>query len=559
MKNIRNFAIISHIDHGKSTLADRLLEITNTVPREKMRDQLLDQMDLEREKGITIKLQPVRMEYKGYVLNLIDTPGHIDFCSEVERSLKAVEGVVLLVDATKGIQAQTLTNLYLAQKQNLVVIPVINKIDLPNACIEKVEEELINLLKIEKNRIIKISAKTGQNVEKLLEEIIKSVPPPKGDPKGPLKILIFDSFYDPFKGVIAYIRVLEGTLRKEKNEIGVFKPQMVPVSELGVGEVGYLATGQKNLEEYLKSVGWEIPQSMVFASLYPTNEADFSILKEALNRLKLNDPALYFEEESLPALGRGFRCGFLGTLHLEIVVERLKREYQLDLLVTTPQVNYQINRKDRIAKEPWVELKIITPQNYLGKVMELLKQLRGEYKKTDYLSKDRLIIEYNVALADILINFYDRLKSVSSGYASMIYTPIESRKADLVKLEVFVAGQQVSALSQIVPREYAQKKARKLAVSLKELIPRQNFAVPIQIALGDIFQEQKTHKPSKSRIIARETIPALRKDVLAPLYGGDYTRKKKLLQKQRKGKKKLAARTKVNIPNDVFIKLLRKR
>ena len=334
---------------------------------------------------------------------------------------------------------------------------------------------------------------------------------------------------------------------------------MVPVSELGVGEVGYLATGQKNLEEYLKSVGWKIPQSMVFASLYPTNEADFSLLKEALNRLKLNDPALYFEEESLPALGRGFRCGFLGTLHLEIVVERLKREYQLDLLVTTPQVNYQINRKDRIAKEPWVELKIITPQNYLGKVMELLKQLRGEYKKTDYLSKDRLIIEYNVALADILINFYDRLKSVSSGYASMIYTPIESRKADLVKLEVFVAGQQVSALSQIVPREYAQKKARKLAVSLKELIPRQNFAVPIQIALGDIFQEQKTHKPSKSRIIARETIPALRKDVLAPLYGGDYTRKKKLLQKQRKGKKKLAARTKVNIPNDVFIKLLRKQ
>ncbi|MCD6177644.1 translation elongation factor 4 [bacterium] len=559
MKNIRNFAIISHIDHGKSTLADRLLEITNTVPKEKMRDQLLDQMDLEREKGITIKLQPVRMEYKGYVLNLIDTPGHIDFCSEVERSLKAVEGVVLLVDATKGIQAQTLTNLYLAQKQNLVVIPVINKIDLPNACIEKVEEELINLLKIEKNRIIKISAKTGQNVEKLLEEIIKSVPPPKGNPKAPLKILIFDSFYDPFKGVIAYIRVLEGTLRKEKNEIGVFKPQMVPVSELGVGEVGYLATGQKNLEEYLKSVGWKIPQSMVFASLYPTNEADFSLLKEALNRLKLNDPALYFEEESLPALGRGFRCGFLGTLHLEIVVERLKREYQLDLLVTTPQVNYQINRKDRIAKEPWVELKIITPQNYLGKVMELLKQLRGEYKKTDYLSKDRLIIEYNVALADILINFYDRLKSVSSGYASMIYTPIESRKADLVKLEVFVAGQQVSALSQIVPREYAQKKARKLAVSLKELIPRQNFAVPIQIALGDIFQEQKTHKPSKSRIIARETIPALRKDVLAPLYGGDYTRKKKLLQKQRKGKKKLAARTKVNIPNDVFIKLLRKQ
>ena len=559
MKNIRNFAIISHIDHGKSTLADRLLEITKTVPKENMRDQLLDQMDLEREKGITIKLQPVRMEYRGYVLNLIDTPGHIDFYSEVERSLRAVEGVVLLVDATQGIQAQTLTNLYLARKQDLIIIPVINKIDLPNASIEETEQELINLLNVEKEKIIKISAKTGENVEQLLREIITRIPPPKGNLSSPLKTLVFDSLYNPFKGIIAYVRVLEGILRTEKNEIGVFRPQMTPVKELKAGEIGYIATGQKDLRKYLETVGWKKPQPMVFASLYPAKEADFNLLKEAINKLRLNDAALFFEEEASPVLGRGFRCGFLGMLHLEVVVERLKREYQLDLLVTVPQVEYEISKKERIVKEPWVNLKIITPQDYLGRVMKLLKQLRGEYKKTEYLSKERLIIEYDVALVDILTNFYDRLKSASSGYASMIYTPIGTREADLVKLEVFVAGQWVSNLSQIVPREYAQKKARKLAVSLKELIPRQNFAVPIQVALGDIFRDEKPQKPSKSGIIARETIPALKKDVLAPLYGGDYTRKRKLLQKQRKGKKKLAARTKVNIPNEVFIKLLRRQ
>ena len=559
MRNIRNFAIISHIDHGKSTLADRFLEITKTVPKEEMRDQLLDQMDLERERGITIKLQPVRMEYKGYILNLIDTPGHIDFYSEVERSLRAVEGVVLLVDATQGIQAQTLTNLYLAQKHGLVIIPAINKIDLPSASIEKTEQELINLLNIEKEKIIRISAKTGENIGRLLDEIITCIPPPRGSLLAPLKTLIFDSLYNPFKGIIAYVRVLEGSMKNQKNEIGIFKPQMTPVKELKAGEIGYIATGQKNLQKYLETAGWKKPQPTVFASLYPIQQTNFDLLKEAVNKLKLNDAALYFEEETSPLLGRGFRCGFLGMLHLEVVVERLKREYQLDLLVTTPQVNYEIFKKERIVKEPWVDLKIITPQVYLGKVMKLLTQLRGEYKKTEYLSKERLIIEYNVALADILINFYDRLKSASSGYASMIYTPIGTKKADLVKLEVFVAGQWLSNLSQIVPREYAQKKARKLAVLLKELIPKQNFAVPIQIALGDIFRDQKTQKPSKSKIIARETIPSLKKDVLAPLYGGDYTRKRKLLQKQRKGKKKLAARTRVNIPNEVFIKLLRRQ
>lgn len=558
-KNIRNFAIISHIDHGKSTLADRFLEITETVPKEKMRSQLLDQMDLEREKGITIKLQPVRMEYKGYILNLIDTPGHIDFYSEVKRSLEAVEGVVLLVDATQGIQAQTLTNLYLAKEHNLVIVPAINKIDLPNARIEEVERELIQLLGTKKEKIIKISAKTGENVEKLLDAIIKEIPYPKGNPFAPLKTIVFDSLYDSFKGIIAYIRVIDGTLKKEKKEIGFFRPQMVSANELKAGEIGYIATGEKDLEKYLERVGWEKPQPMIFASIYPHKEADFVALKDAMNKLKLNDAALFFEEESLPVLGRGFRCGFLGMLHLEVIVERLRREYVLEIIVTTPQVNYKIIEKERIIKEPWVNLKIITPQRYLSKVIELLKQLRGEYKDTHYLSSERLIVEYNVALADILTNFYDRLKSVSSGYASMIYAPIEPREADLIKLEVFVAGDIVPNLEKIVPREYASKEARKMALSLKELLPRQNFAVPIQIATKDIFDAQKSNKLSKNRIIARETIPALRKDVIAPLYGGDYTRKKKLLQKQKKGKKKLAARGKVNIPNEVFIQLLKKQ
>ena len=557
MDNIRNFCIIAHIDHGKSTLADRFLELTKTIPPEKMKNQLLDQMDLERERGITIRLQPVRMEYKGYILNLIDTPGHMDFYSEVERSLRAVEGVILLVDAVRGVQAQTLSNLYLAQKQNLVVIPVINKIDLSNARVSEVEQELVDLLNVEKDEIIKVSAKNGTNINQILERVIECIPSPKGNVQAPLRTLIFDSFYDSHKGIIAYVRVLDGILKREKQEIGVFKPKMVPTDSLKAGEIGYIATGEKNLEQYLEKIGWERPQPMVFASLYPNQESNLNLLKEGINRLKLNDAALYSEEESLPALGRGFKCGFLGMLHLEIVIERFKREYNLDLVVTTPKVNYEILEKKRIIKEPWVNLKIITPQDYLGNIMKILEQLRGKYKKTEFLSKKQLIIEYNIPLADIISDFYDRLKSVSSGYASMIYKPIGLREGDLVKLEVLVAKENIKNLSRIVPEEQAFTKAHKLALALKKLIPKQNFAVAIQVVLGNIFKSDKLKNRQGGRIIARETIPALRKDVIAPLYGGDYTRKRKLLEKQKKGKKKMQATGRINIPGDIFVKLLR--
>lgn len=557
MENIRNFCIIAHIDHGKSTLADRFLELTKTVPPEKMHEQILDQMELEQERGITIKLQPVRMEYKGFILNLIDTPGHMDFYSEVERSLKAVEGAILLVDAVRGVQAQTLSNLYLAQKQNLAIIPVINKIDLPNARISEVEQELTNLLKIKKDEIIKISAKQGKNIIQVLEAILKYIPCPKGDPRASLKTIIFDSFYDSYKGIVAYVRVLDGTLIKEKQEIGVFKPQMVAVNTLKAGEIGYIATGEKNLDEYLEKIGWEKPEPMIFASLYPREDSDFNLLKEAVNKLKLTDAAFFTEEESSLALGRGFKCGFLGMLHLEIVVERLKREFNLDLVVTTPKVNYEISKINKIIKEPWVNLKIITPQTYLGNIMEILKQLRGEYQKTHYLSNEYLVIEYNIPFSDIISDFYDKLKSASSGFASMSYKFIGQREGDLVKLEIFIAKEKVENLSQIIPKERAFKKARKLAKALKELIPKQNFAVAVQIILGNIFEDEKLKDIQGGKIIARETIPALRKDVTGYLYGGDYTRKQKLLEKQKRGKKKLQAKGKVKIPSQVFIKLLK--
>ncbi|MCX6764855.1 MAG: translation elongation factor 4 [Candidatus Nealsonbacteria bacterium] len=559
MEKIRNFCIIAHIDHGKSTLADRFLELTKTVPLEKMRDQLLDQMDLERERGITIQLQPVRMEYKGYVLNLIDTPGHMDFRLEVEKSLRAVEGALLLVDAVKGVQAQTLSNLYLAQQQNLVIIPIINKIDLNNARPQEVEEELMNLLKIEKEKIIKISAKNGTNIEQVLEAIIERIPCPKGSPDLPLKTLVFDSFYDPYKGIIAYIRVVDGVLKKERQEIGIFKPQLVVANELSAGEIGYIATGEKNLEEYLAKIGWEKPKPMVFASLYPREDSEFNLLKDAINKLKLNDAALYSEEESSPALGRGFKCGFLGMLHLEIIAERLKREFNLDLVATTPRVNYEILKKESIVKEPWVRLEIVTSHFYFGNVMNLLKGLRGNYQETKYLSNERMIVVYNTPLADIVTDFYDKLKSATSGYASMIYEPIGSRPGKLIKLEVLLAKEHFQNLSQIVPEEEMQKRARNLALSLKELVPKQNFAVAIQIVLGNLFEEESSRNVGNSKIVARETIPALRKDVTAPLYGGDYTRKKKLLDIQKKGKKELAAKGRVRIPAEVFINLLKQK
>ena len=557
MTNIRNFCIIAHIDHGKSTLADRFLELTKTIPSGKMRQQFLDQMELERERGITIKLQPVQMKYKNFVLNLIDTPGHMDFYLEVERSLKAVEGAVLLVDAVKGVQAQTLSNLSLAQEQNLKIIPVINKIDLPSARIPEVEEELVNLLKINKDKIIKISAKNGTNVEQVLEAIIKNIPSPKGSSQAPVETLVFDSSYDSYKGVIAYLRVLNGSLKGKEKEVGIFKPQLTPTDELKAGEIGYLATGEKNLEKYLEKIGWRIPQPMVFASFYPQKDSDFNVLKEAINKLKLNDPAFSSEVESLPVLGRGFKCGFLGMLHLEIVAERLKREHNLNLVITSPRVNYQIFKKEGVVKEPWASLEIVVPQTYLGQTMDILKQLRGKHKGTEFLSGQRLIINYDIPLADIIINnFYDKLKSVTSGYASMSYKIIGLKEGDLVKLEVLIAKELVEELSQIIPRSQAENKARQLAMALKNFIPKQNFVVSIQIILGDIFGD-KQKKTKTGRIIAREDIPALRKDVTGHLYGGDYTRKRKLLEKQKRGKKKMKALGKVNIPSDVFLKLLK--
>ena len=536
MKNIkiRNFCIIAHINHGKSTLADRFLEITETVPKSKMREQLLDQMDLERERGITIKLQPVRMQYKNFILNLIDTPGHMDFYDEVVRSLQAVDGAILLVDAVKGIQAQTLSNLELAKKNNLKIIPVINKIDLPNARIQEVEQELKNLL--DKQKILKISAKKNIGINNLLEQIIKKIPAPCKDRSRPVPTYnVFDAIYDSYQGVIAYIK----TNKTLTQNIGIFTPKMQKISELNPGEIGWIATGEKNLENYLSKIGWEKPQPMVFASVFPSQESDFNLLKQSLLKYKLSDYAFDFQEESSNALGRGFKCGFLGMLHLEIVLERLKREHDLDLVITSPQVDHKQNNN----QEPWVDLEIISPSKYLGPILNLLKNLRGEYQDTKYLEKN-IIIKYKMPLADIISDFYDNLKSVSSGYASMSYKPIGYKPGDLAKLEVLIAKEPVKALEQIVPKKFANNKAKKLAKKLKQVIPKQSFVVAIQIALD-------------GRIIARETISALRKDVTKGLYGGDYSRKKKLLVKQRKGKKRLEKFGKVNLPSEVFVKLLR--
>ena len=576
---IRNFVIISHIDHGKSTLADRFLEITKTVDPRKMQPQYLDRMALERERGITIKMQPVRMSYtldsNHYILNLIDTPGHVDFSYEVSRGLAAVEGAVLLVDATKGIQAQTVTNLEMAKEENLVIIPVINKIDIAQLDqIEKSQTELAHLLKINQEEICLVSAKTGKGVEKILDLIIKKIPSPQGDINKPLRALIFDAEYDFYKGVIAHIRIIEGTIKKgdkiyligsktkaEVVEVGYFAPEMRPCNELRAGEIGYVATGLKEIEKsrvgdtitkiennqnYLKVKplkGYREPQPRVCASFYPVDKNDFDLLKNALNRLKLNDASLVFEIETNEGLGRGFRCGFLGLLHLEIISQRLKRDYNLDLIVTSPSVVYRF--KNREIEEPWARLEIITPVKFLGSVMELLKTLRGEFKETNYLSQDKVIISYESPLNDIITGFYDKLKSVSSGYASMSYDLIGYRKGNLVRLDILLAGEKINAFSKIVPEERAYKEAKRMVTILKEIIPAQQFAVPIQAVIG-------------SKIIARETKKALRKDVTAPLYGGDFTRKKKLLEKQKKGKKKLAKFGKITLSSEVFLKALRK-
>jgi GTP-binding protein LepA len=599
-KNIRNFCIIAHIDHGKSTLADRMLEITKTVDQRKMKEQLLDTMDLERERGITIKLQPVRMKFKEYVLNLIDTPGHVDFGYEVSRSLAAVEGAVLLVDASKGVQAQTIANLYQAIEQNLEIIPVVNKIDLLNAEIEKTKKEIIHLLGCKREEILEASGKSGEGVPEILEKIVEKIPPPAGGAEKPLRALIFDSKYDTYKGVLAYVRIIDGKVKAENKiaamatgeeslviEVGHFFPDLVKTGALSAGDIGYIATGFKTVEDCRvgdtitilstkggsasggKSQVYPLPgykeiKPVVYASFYPKEGDDYNFMRDALGKLKLNDAAFAFEPEANLALGRGFRCGFLGLLHMEIVQERLKREFEIDPVITTPSVVYELKVKSQKSKvkvfsplempdpptielieEPYVKLDIISPSSYLGNIMDLMKNIRAEYKNTDYIDSERMIISFEAPLIDVIIDLHDRLKSASSGFASMNYEFIGYRPNDLVKLDILVAEEKIDAFSRIVPRESAFLEGKRTVEKLKESVPRQNFQVALQAAVG-------------GKILARETIKAFRKDVTAKLYGGDVTRKRKLLEKQKKGKKKMSRVGKVEIPSSAFLAVLRK-
>ncbi|OGC06866.1 elongation factor 4 [candidate division WOR-1 bacterium RIFOXYD2_FULL_36_8] len=589
IKKIRNFSIIAHIDHGKSTIADRLLEFTGTIDKRNMKEQVLDTMDLERERGITIKAQAIKMEYKGYTINLIDTPGHVDFSYEVSRSLAACEGAILIVDATQGIEAQTLANSYLALNSNLTIIPVINKIDLPNAEIEKVTEELQNVFGFKKEEIVLASAKEGIGMEDILESIIKKIPPPQGDEKAPLQALIFDSHYDSYKGVIAYIRIVNGILKTgtkikmmgtganyEVIEIGTLRLGFVKKEELTPGEVGYIISGVKNVKEcrvgdtitYEKNMakeplpGYKPIKSMVFCGFYPINQGDFEHLAEALEKLQLNDAALFFEKETSVALGFGFRCGFLGLLHLEIVQERLEREHNIELIATAPNVIYKISLKNKepifidnpaqfpspseieSIEEPYCKLTIFTPSEYIGKLMEITMDKRGEYKGIEYLDPSRAMIHYEIPLSELVSDYHDIMKSASRGYASMDYEPIGYKKADLVKMDVLLNEEPVDALSTIVHREKAYYKGKALVEKLKEVIPRHQFQVPIQASIG-------------SKVIARETKPALRKDVLQKCYGGDVTRKRKLLEKQKEGKKRMKRVGTVDIPQEAFMAVLK--
>ncbi len=589
MENIRNFVIISHIDHGKSTLADRFLELTNTVPKEKMRSQFLDMMDLEREKGITIKMQPVKMKFGPYTLNLIDTPGHVDFNYEVSRSLAAVEGGILLVDVSKGVQAQTLANLELARKENLVIIPAINKIDLTYSKPEETKREISELLGVPIEKIFAISGKLGTNVRDLLEAVVKMVPPPEGDSDKPLKALIFDSAYDSYKGIIAYVRLFDGNIKAgekiylkqagietQVREVGYFSPTLKACKELKAGEIGYIATGVKEstqistgetitkpkTRDIIPLSGYKKAKPMVFASLYPEDPDDFETLKDALNKLKLNDAALTFEVEKKEFLGRGFRCGFLGSLHAEITCERIRREYDLDLIISTPSVVYKIihdNGKEefiysaadwpdisgiREIQEPWAKLEVITPADYLGKVLDILESTKGVQMDTRYLGQERLVLVYEVPLRKVIAGFFDKLKGVTQGFASMNYEVLGYRRGDLIKLDILIAGKKEDIFSRIVDREDAFAEGKKMTAKLKDILPNQLFSVAIQAALS-------------GKIIARETKKAKRKDVTAPLYGGDYTRKKKLLEKQKKGKKKLKARGEVHIPSEVFLEMFK--
>lgn len=592
--HIRNFCIIAHIDHGKSTLADRLLQVTGTISDRDMQAQVLDSMDLERERGVTIKASAVRMCWTAsdgevYEINLIDTPGHVDFTYEVSRALQACEGAVLVVDASQGVEAQTLANLYLALDHNLEIIPVINKIDLPAAHPDEIAQELEDLLGIAKEDMIRVSAKTGLNVEAVLEAVVQRVPPPKGDPDAPLQALIFDSHYDAYKGVIAYMRVVNGRVSQriplklmatditvEPIEIGVFSPNMKEASELVAGEVGYVATGLKTVQECRVGdtittaqnsapeplPGYQQAKPMVFAGFYPTEGEDYPELREALARLQLNDASLVYEPETSTALNFGFRVGFLGLFHMDIVQERLEREYDLDILATAPSVAYEVKLHDGQTiiidspadlpdegtideiREPWMKISVFSPDTYIGPIMELVTKKRGQYINMEYLDTSRVLLTYRIPLAELIIDFYDRLKSITKGYASLDYSFDSYQRQDLVKLDVLVNSQPVDALSMIVHRDDAYHKGQRLVSKLKELIPRQMFVVPIQAAVG-------------SRIISRADVKAIRKDVLSKCYGGDITRKKKLLEKQKKGKKRLKMIGNVEVPQEAFMAVLR--
>jgi GTP-binding protein LepA len=590
-EKIRNFCIIAHIDHGKSTLADRMLQMTGVVDARQMRDQYLDRMDIERERGITIKSQAVRMpwaaEGETYALNMIDTPGHVDFTYEVSRSLAASEGAVLLVDAAQGIEAQTLANLYLAMENELTIIPVLNKIDLPAAQPEKYAEELAKLIGVEPETCLRVSGKTGEGVEHLLDEIVRQVPAPTGDADAAARAMIFDSVYDTYRGVVTYVRVIDGRLSARERivmmstrathellEIGVISPEPVPAPGLGVGEVGYLITGVKDVRQSKVGDtvtnagkpatealgGYRDPKPMVFSGLYPIDGSEYPALREALDKLKLNDAALVYEPETSAALGFGFRCGFLGLLHLEIVRERLEREFGLDLISTAPNVVYEVTMEDRSlvtvtnpsefpegrvaeVREPVVRATILAPSEYIGAIMELCQQRRGNLLGMDYLSEDRVEMRYMLPLAEIVFDFFDQLKSRTRGYASLDYEQAGDQEADLVKVDILLQGETVDAFSAIVHRDKAYGYGVMMAGKLKELIPRQQFEVPIQAAIG-------------ARIIARENVRALRKDVLAKCYGGDITRKRKLLEKQKEGKKRMKMVGRVEVPQEAFIAAL---
>lgn len=595
-KYIRNFSIVAHIDHGKSTLADRLIEATGTLTEREMDTQVLDNMDLEKERGITIKSQAVRLIYKRdtgeeYTLNLIDTPGHVDFNYEVSRSLAACEGAILVVDATQGIQAQTLANCYLALDNDLEIVPVINKIDLPSARPEEVKQEIEDVIGIEAEDAPLVSAKTGLNIKDALEAIVNKVPAPDGDEKAPLKALIFDSYYDSYKGVVCHIRVKEGAIKEgteiklmntgkvyEVVEVGVFVPNYMPVDELKAGDVGYVTASIKNVRdarvgdtitEAKRSAnealsGYRPAVPMVFSGIYPVDGAKYEELKEALEKLQVNDAALSFEPETSIALGFGFRCGFLGLLHMDIIQERLEREFNLDIITTAPSVIYKITKTDgtlieltnptnmpspseiKLMEEPIVKSSIITPSDYVGAVMDLAQNRRGIFKDMQYLDTTRVSLNYEIPLNEIIYDFFDALKSRTRGYASFDYELIGYKDADLVKLDILLNADVVDALSMIVPRERAYAKGRNMAQKLKEIIPRQMFEIPIQAAVG-------------AKIIARETIKAMRKDVLAKCYGGDISRKRKLLEKQKEGKKRMRQVGSVEVPQEAFMAVLKQR